>query len=461
MVWPCSDFVWVGRKIKFHAGKNVRGFGFPGLFVRLWENSEGQSMEIERQEWSEARISYLCIKLKILMSHRLFLFNPDHDMALANFTPYYQPPSEIIRMANDLSVLPLWYAGEGDKVKVDATERVESWHSPYFPFRCGWTEEWESLPCSPWGWNPALLHALRLGGIDASLLPSDDWVRRIRYLSGRQRCVEILHGFAEVPYTCGTAFVCRSLAEVRSLVGRIGKSVLKSPWSGSGRGLVRLDPASWNASTEGWVSRILRTQGEIMVEPLYDKVLDFAMEFYADGRGDVRFAGYSMFETDALGNYKANLLASDAEMERRLFREVPAEWIHEIRGRLLRELACLLAADYEGCLGVDMMVCMSGGRKIVHPCVEVNLRMNMGVVSRIIFDRYLHPYSTGRYVVEHYAADGDALAAHDEMTLKYPLDIVEGRIFRGYLSLTPVYEDTRYQIYVVAEAPLQMSIPMI
>lgn len=63
--------------------------------------------------------------------------------------------------------------------------------------------------------------------------------------------------------------------------------------------------------------------------------------------------------------------------------------------------------------------------------------------------------------MEHYAADGDALAAHDEMTLKYPLDIVEGRIFRGYLSLTPVYEDTRYQIYVVAEAPLQMSIPMI
>ena len=79
------------------------------------------------------------------MSHRLFLFNPDHDMALANFTPYYQPPSEIIRMANDLSVLPLWYAGEGDKVKVDAAERVESWHSPYFPFRSGWTEEWESL----------------------------------------------------------------------------------------------------------------------------------------------------------------------------------------------------------------------------------------------------------------------------------------------------------------------------
>lgn len=395
------------------------------------------------------------------MPHRLFLFNPAHDMALANFTPYYQPPSEIIRMTGDLSVLPLWYADEGDKVKVDKASRMELWETPFFPRCSAWTEEWEPLPCCPWGWDPALLHALRQGGIGGSLLPSDGQLRRIRYLSGRQRCVEILHGFDGLPFTCGAAFVCRSLAEVRALVERVGKSVLKSPWSGSGRGLVRLAPSSWDASIEGWVARILRTQGEIMVEPLYDKVLDFAMEFHADGRRGIRFAGYSMFETDALGNYKANLLASDAEIERRLFREVPAEWIHEIRGRLLQELARLLAADYEGYLGVDMMVCMSEGRKVVHPCVEVNLRMNMGIVARIISDRYLCPHAVGRYVVEHYQADGQALAAHEEMRRKHPLDVVAGRILRGYLSLTPVYEDTRYQIYVVMEAPGQMSIPMI
>ena len=40
------------------------------------------------------------------MRNEIYLFNPENDMALANFTPYYKAPSEIIRMANDLSVLP-------------------------------------------------------------------------------------------------------------------------------------------------------------------------------------------------------------------------------------------------------------------------------------------------------------------------------------------------------------------
>lgn len=52
------------------------------------------------------------------MNRWLYLFNPEHDMALANFTPYYRPPREIIRMGQDLSYLPLWYAEEDSWVKV-------------------------------------------------------------------------------------------------------------------------------------------------------------------------------------------------------------------------------------------------------------------------------------------------------------------------------------------------------
>ena len=39
------------------------------------------------------------------MRNEIYLFNPENDMALANFTPYYKAPSEIIRMANDLSAV--------------------------------------------------------------------------------------------------------------------------------------------------------------------------------------------------------------------------------------------------------------------------------------------------------------------------------------------------------------------
>ena len=34
------------------------------------------------------------------------------------------------------------------------------------------------------------------------------------------------------------------------------------------------------------------------------------------------------------------------------------------------------------------------------------------------------------------------------MKEKYPLIMEKGRIRSGYLSLTPVFEDTNYQIYV-------------
>ena len=32
------------------------------------------------------------------MFPNVYLFNPDYDMAMANFTPYYKSPAEIVRM---------------------------------------------------------------------------------------------------------------------------------------------------------------------------------------------------------------------------------------------------------------------------------------------------------------------------------------------------------------------------
>lgn len=40
------------------------------------------------------------------MKKQLYIFNPWHDMALANFTPYYKVSAEILRMSHDLSFLP-------------------------------------------------------------------------------------------------------------------------------------------------------------------------------------------------------------------------------------------------------------------------------------------------------------------------------------------------------------------
>lgn len=197
---------------------------------------------------------------------------------------------------------------------------------------------------------------------------------------------------------------------------------------------------------EGWISRIIRTQGTIVAEPYYNKVVDFAMEFYVDS--EISFAGYSLFETDTHGNYKENLLLSNEEIERRLTAYLPQSVLQIVQQKLMETLFTLLGKDYKGYLGVDMMICNEDDKYLIYPCVEINLRMNMGVISRIIFDRYVHPSAHGRYIVEHYTADGLALEKHQKMMEQYPLCMKEGRICRGYLSLTSVFADTRYQVYI-------------
>lgn len=390
------------------------------------------------------------------MNGWLYLFNPEHDMALANFTPYYRPPREIIRMGQDLSYLPLWYAEKGSGVKVadeclSASFLAECISMGVHPGGVTATT-WEGTSISPWGWDPALVNRLRSEGVPAERCPDEAELRRIRFLSGRQRCVEVLKQFGDMDGICGKAVECLTIDDVRNFMEDAGETILKSPWSGSGRGLLRISPDSWSENVEGWVARIIRTQGGIMGEPLYQKVCDFAMEFYADGIAGVSFAGYSLFETDSHGNYKLNLLLPDSAIEKRLSEYVPWETLHAVKGRSLSCLRALLGGDYTGYLGVDMMICHEAGKYVIHPCVEINLRMNMGVVSRLFFDRYVAPSSSGKYVVEHFQADGEAIEKHHRLMAESPLSVSdEGRILQGYLSLTPVVSETRYQAYVEVE----------
>ena len=312
------------------------------------------------------------------MFPNVYLFNPDYDMAMADFTPYYKSPAEIMRMIADLSVLPWWFAEEGNCVKVEnmalvsllqkqlrevcgGSMEVERRLDELLP-RAAWTAEWPSVRYIPWGWTPALVHRLRQEGVEECFLPSEEAVRRFRFLSSRQRCLEVLPELLKIDGTCGEMKACVSLSELEAFLQERGELVLKAPWSGSGRGLLKVSSASWNTQLAGWAARILRVQGAVMAEPIYDKAVDFAMEFYVEKQNGVRFAGYSLFETDAHGNYKLNLLLSNTEIEHRLSAYVSREILHEVRSCLLSALQRLLKDDYKGYLGVDMMICRVAGR---------------------------------------------------------------------------------------------------
>ena len=217
------------------------------------------------------------------MEKLLYIFNPWHDMALANFTPYFKVSSEILRMSRDLSFLPAWYASDNAYVRIYDKCIAENFMEQVSAFKkfdsSMFVEDCLSSNVMPWGWSPALVHLLINDGIDRHLLPDDNKLDKIRFLSGRQRCVDVLSGLSAIAGTCGKSFCCYSMDDVKNYLQIYRKLILKAPWSGSGRGLCRIAFDTWNANIQGWVLRILRTQGCVMAEPIYNKVCDFAMEF--------------------------------------------------------------------------------------------------------------------------------------------------------------------------------------
>lgn len=177
------------------------------------------------------------------------------------------------------------------------------------------------------------------------------------------------------------------------------------------------------------------------------------MEFYSDGKGRITFAGYSLFRTNAGGAYEGNRLLPDAEIERRLSAYVPVAALHRLREELQRRLSISLGTEYAGYLGVDMMICRFAllPEFRIHPCVEINLRMNMGLVSRMLYDRYVWPGAGGTFRISYHPSDGQALQEHDAMKVEHPLHTRNGRVVKGYLPLVPVRKSSRYRAYILVE----------
>jgi hypothetical protein len=224
-------------------------------------------------------------------------------------------------------------------------------------------------------------------------------IAAVRALSSRQTAVELLP-LLQMEGTMGESVWLTSVDEVCAFAGQYEKVLLKAPWSGSGKGIQPVCGMP-DDNLKGWTRRIIASQGGVVGEPFYNKVMDFAFEFKVSDEG-VEPVGYSLFEADARGIYKENRLASDEVIEAELSVYVPKENLQKLWMRLQTELQLLLGETYRGYLGVDMMIVRIGGGYAIHPCVEVNLRMNMGVVSHLFFDRYVCREACGRYVIEYY-----------------------------------------------------------
>ncbi|MDE7444004.1 MAG: hypothetical protein K2M65_07575, partial [Muribaculaceae bacterium] len=254
-----------------------------------------------------------------MLDPTIYLFNPENDLALGIGTANYTPAPNVREFHAAGAMLPLWYSRGMSAMILGDTA-----HADWLSRKCGefgFTAEVigrcdrEGGHCAvPWGWSANAVRQLTDAGVPRTALPSDRAIERMRTLSHRRSAAWLAAGLARsLDYPLPVVPVeASSVDEVMEFVVRHGGCFIKSPWSGSGRGVIdsTLIPAEQLRNT---ASGIIRRQGSVMVEERLDKVMDFAMLFHIDAA--VSHVGYSVFFNETANAYGGNRIMSDIRIE--------------------------------------------------------------------------------------------------------------------------------------------------
>lgn len=392
-------------------------------------------------------------------------FNPGHETAVLNGSPYYMMPAQVALLQYDLAFLPAWYAAADDFVWTPQplpTAFEETLQQRYGAFARALSqrdimERGASMPeatACPWGVSPQSTHFYEQlkeeSKWEGLSVPSYD--EAYARLCSRQTAAVCLRSLLSVLPEPDRDILPRfrsSLEEIEEIVKREeGPMVIKAPYSSSGRGLLWVSGALGETDRE-WLSGVLKKQGSVSVERALDRKQDFAMEFFSDGKGNVSYEGLSLFNTGKQGTYAGNFLGSQEEIEMRITEYIAPELLKEIRDSLVVTLQEIGGHLYRGYIGVDMMAYAAPGEDScrLHPCVEINWRHTMGVVALSLSKR-LAEGQTGLFRVGYYPNPGEAYEKHLIMERRTPL-LEEGRLVVGYQPLCPVTPESKYWAYLV------------
>ena len=295
------------------------------------------------------------------MSEHIYIFNPEHDLCVANGDENFVPPRSALGFA---------------KENLDLAAHLKRPNK-------------QRRQIIPWGWNHSLKKQLINEGIDPATLPSDEELQFIRTHSRREFALDV---HSRLNYNDSQVIgpnyriVARSLSEIEAFISANGSVVLKSPLSGSGKG-IRFVREKLTESDVGWCRRILDKQGSVIVEQRFEVIKECAMLFECHHEG-IDFIGYSLFESRN-GTYSRNILASNKDIENVIDEYVPRKTLIAIRENLTSILKNTLVGHYEGFLGIDQMICQSDS-PILIPVSEINLRMTMGLIARNQYDLSAH-----------------------------------------------------------------------
>ena len=359
----------------------------------------------------------LCLKNPPCLMMKIWYFNPENDLALANGGLNYTAPPRAAQLRHDLRLLPAWLASPGDRVLCnDVTDR--DWLLQQgLGVDIITPAELPSLSVAefvPWGWSRATRRTLQRLGAPEHLLPSAERIEAVHRLAHRRTSIAMHRLLQHLmgPDLCPTPVELFTLDAVKDWAAKHPGCYLKLPWSGSGQGVYRVldmnDAHLWQ-----WCHGGLRRQGSILCEQGLERIQDFATEWLCR-EGTARLVGFSVFENDFHHQYAGGIVDSHQALHSRIAMLYPD--IDKAVDALSQAIEQLIAPDYDGHLGVDMMLYHHpDGHIALNPCVEVNLRCTMGLVCSALGDRHglrgtyritAAPHPTGRSLTPpaHFAA---------------------------------------------------------
>lgn len=299
----------------------------------------------------------------------LHIYNPETEYALASGSPYYTLPESVRKLRMSKARLPELYAGHGDAILlVDGVDPQPDRSSAFSLLTPGMAVDWTLYTASPWGWNAQIACFLNAGCPGLQGIPAGERISRLRNLAHRRTTIGFLKAYGAHSVTLPLEF--SDYDSAAAYYHEHPDIFLKAPWSSSGRGVMRTDDLK-PMHVEPWMRGIIRSQGSVMVEPIYDKALDCATE-WAMHDGNAAFLGVSVFEASGRGKYHGNIEADQLALWNMIGVLTP-----EVIERQRHALQTVIGSDYDGPVGIDMLVT---GAETLHPCVELNLRHTMGSI---------------------------------------------------------------------------------
>ncbi|SHJ89241.1 hypothetical protein SAMN05444280_1388 [Tangfeifania diversioriginum] len=402
----------------------------------------------------------------------IYFFNPTCEYAVANGTTSWQPNRLLQKMEEDLGMLPLFFAKPHDIVLVKKlpTEKflqklkMQGISLPRFVLleeALKYKLNGEKLNrLMPWGWSPVahkLLEPLKSScSVPFQHSPVFKWQPGDRELYSKKFGLQILR--KTLPQLPPEKILPPSMLpevvsnkrEMETLIDRWGKLMVKAPWSSSGRGLQPITKTPVVPKVWEKLKGIVNDQGYAVAEPLLDKVMDMSLQFELK-QGKVAFLGKRIFLTDKKGQYQGNFLKSkpaDVSPEELQFaRELP----HLLKEPLVKTIeSSPLAKNYEGFFGVDTLLFRDiSGQLRVNPCLEINVRQNMGLLS-LQLEKLLAPKSSGLFKTFYQKGKPFATFVR-EMQANHPLKLKDGKIESGFFALTETNDDALFGAYILTD----------